>query len=106
MPNALDVFLDQTPWRRQAYNEICATPTGQLVSYGVIADIVDVSPRNIGWLRRELYRILSHETNVPLHRVACQGDVYSLKDSEKTRQVNTRLRTKEGSLQDPVWRTK
>ena len=107
---ALDEFLSQKPYRRPAFEEICNTHPGQLISYGRIAELVrerhdiPVVARTIGWFRRELYRILTHDTTVPLHRVATRGDVESENDSPRTREVNNRLRDQEGSRVDPHWR--
>ena len=109
--NDLDAFLDETgsPWRRRAFEVICETPSGWLISYGRIAGIlferfgINVSPRNIGWLRNRLYSILTHETDVPLHRVATQWDVDSENDSDETKELNDELRGQEGSLTNPKW---
>ena len=84
-------------------------PSGYLASYGSIARAVRsehdlaIIARNVAWMRGRLYELLSHETTVPLHRVACKGDVGSLSDSPKTKSYNDRLRGEEGSLRNPLW---
>lgn len=84
-------------------------PSGYLISYGRLAELVNqkhglnIGPRNVAYLRRKLYGILGHQTNVPLHRIAKKGDVKSLFDSERTRKENNLRRGKEGSLTNPKW---
>ncbi|GAA5482735.1 MGMT family protein [Haloferula sargassicola] len=101
MKEDLDAFLDATLWRRAAYNQINVIPKGMLASYGRIAELTNlaagtaVSARQIAWLRRRLYGFLTHDTEVPLHRVAKMGDVASKHDSEDTRRINTELRIQE-----------
>jgi len=111
----LTEFLDEQEWRWHAYTVVCDTQSGQLISYGRISEILygthglAISPRTIGWFRERLYGICDHDeevllTEVPLHRVASRGDLFSLNDSEETREQNDRLRGIEGSLTNPQWR--
>ena len=71
---------------------------GQLASYGRVADLVNadhdlnIGARNVAWLRGVLYRRLGHDTDFPLHRIACKGDVNSLRDSPETKRFNDHLR--------------
>lgn len=104
--NPLDQFLaTATPWQVRAVEIISAIPSGWLASYGSIAQRLGNrnGARSVGELRRELYRVLGYEPRLPLHRVCTQGDILSLRDSEETRERNTRLRSEEGSLESPLW---
>ena len=84
-------------------------PPGFLISYGrlnrLASERIGVSPgaRQIARLRRKLYGLLTHQTSVPLHRIAKKGDVHSLADSVQTRAENNRRRGAEGSLTNPKW---
>lgn len=89
-------------------------PAGTLINYGRLAQLTNqeygtnINARNVAALRRKLYeyrRSGTYEvpTDVPLHRIAKKGDVESRHDSERTRQENNRLRSEEGSLQNPIW---
>lgn len=103
------LLCDEKPWRRHAYNEIKAIPSGYLASYGRIASLVgqktghNPGARSVAWLRRELYKILTHQTKVPLHRVAKAGDIHSLADSDDTKDFNDTIREQEGFFTDPKW---
>lgn len=94
-------------WQWHTARIITEIPLGRLATYGCIAEIANqrlghnLKARNIAWLRRHLYGLLGHGTQVPLHRVAKVGDVESLADSTKTKRYNDRLRGQEGSLNDP-----
>jgi len=89
--------------------EISLIPSGYLATYGLIANIVNqkynlnINARNAAHYRKKLYWLLSHDAEIPLHRVASQGDVRSEKDSEETRTKNNKLREEEGSLNNPLW---
>jgi alkylated DNA nucleotide flippase Atl1 len=101
----------KTDWQKKARQLINddVIPPGYLISYGRFAEIVNqkhglnISPRNVAYLRRKLYGILGHQTSVPLHRIAKKGDVKSLFDSDRTKKENNLRRGKEGSLTDPKW---
>lgn len=96
-------------WQWHVTRIITEIPSGHLATYGCIAEIANqrfghtLIPRNVAWLRRHLYGLLTHDTHVPLHRVAKVGDVESLADSGATKECNDRLRGQEGSLENPVW---
>ena len=96
-------------WRWHTAQIISEVPTGNIATYGAIAEAVNrrhnlnISSRNVAWLRGKLYELLGHDTIVPLHRIAVAGDVNSKRDSETTKSYNDRLREKEGSLENPVW---
>lgn len=96
-------------WRWHVTQIITEIPSGHLATYGCITKIANqcfghtLIPRNIAWLRAHLYSLLTHNTHVPLHRVAKAGDVESLEDSDETKDYNDRLRGQEGSLENPVW---
>lgn len=104
--------LEQNPWRWDVAKVIAEIPSGHLATYKCIAQIANrrhghnLIPRNIAWLRRHLYELLTHDTQVPLHRVMGIGDVNSCHDSAKTKCYNDRLRGQEGSLTKPkLWCT-
>ena len=101
--------LLEKPWRWYVTQTIAQIPCGYLATYGYIATItnkqhnLNIIPRNVAWLRKHLYSLLTHDTQVPLHRVAKFDDVNSLADSIKTKNYNDRLRGQEGSLTNPFW---
>ena len=96
-------------WRWHVTRVITEIPRGNLATYGCIANTVNerfghaIIARNVAWLRGYLYGILTHDTLVPLHRVAKAGDVHSLADSSETKSYNDRRRGMEGSLTNPIW---
>lgn len=104
-----ELLGEEGSWRRCAYAKMQGVPEKHLATYGRIATLVEEetgrSPgtRNIAWLRKELYRILSRDTAFPLHRIAKAGDVESLADSNETKACNDKKRGKEGSLTNPQW---
>ena len=96
-------------WQWHVTQIIAEIPPGHLATYGFIAKIANqrfghaIISRNVAWLRVHLYGLLTHDTQIPLHRVAKVGDVESLADSDETKKYNDRLRGQEGSLKNPVW---
>lgn len=96
-------------WQWHVTQIIAEIPPGHLATYGFIAKIANqrfghaIISRNVAWLRVHLYGLLTHDTQVPLHRVAKVGDVKSLADSDETKKYNDRLRGQEGSLENPIW---
>lgn len=96
-------------WQWHVAKIITEIPPSHLATYGCIAKIANqhfghtLTPLNVAWLRKHLYALLTHNTHVPLHRIAKAGDVKSLADSPETREHNDRLRGREGSLENPVW---
>ena len=96
-------------WHWKVACLITKIPKGYLVSYGDLANYankkysLNLRALNIGWLRRYLYKILTHNTTVPLHRIATKGDVDSGKDSRKTRALNNKLRAREGIFTKLKW---
>jgi alkylated DNA nucleotide flippase Atl1 len=108
-PDELNDFLGaEDSWRRVARDAMERIPAGHLASYGRIASLVwkktgrNPGARSIAWLRRELYRILTHDNGF-LHRIAKAGDVNSMADSSETKAINDEKRQKEGSLSNPKW---
>jgi len=109
--NSIETDLRDSPgeWQWHVAQMITTILSGQLATYGAIADAVNrrhglsINARNVAWLRGKLYELLSHETAVPLHRVAKVGDIESLHDSEETKGINDERRQREGSLQNPIW---
>ena len=99
----------ENQWHWHVAQAISEVPRGYLATYGAIAEVVNqdyhlnIGARNVAWLRKKLYSLLSHNTKVPLHRIAKEGDVESLGDSETTKMYNDRLREEEGSLANPKW---
>ncbi len=96
-------------WQWHVTRIITEIPSDHLATYGCIAKIANqcfghtLISRNVAWLRKHLYKLLTHDTQVPLHRVAKAGDVESRADSEETKEYNDRLRGQEGSLTNLVW---
>ena len=101
-------------WELDVAQAILEIPSGKLATYGCLARMVAERrgasfgrepSRAVAKLRRKLYGLLTHDTPFPLHRVASKGDLYSKKDTEKTRTYNNRLRDEEGTLRedDPWW---
>ena len=107
----IESFLKEpkNDWRWHVAQVIAEVPSGYLATYGAIADAVNrrhdlnIMGRNVSWLRRKLYEKLTHHTQVPLHRIAKEGDVGSIYDSNGTKLCNDRLRSEEGSLENPKW---
>ena len=105
----LESYLSGEEWRRHAFNAIDAIPYGHVATYGYIASQVESQTgsnpgsRNVAKLRRRLYGILSHDTTLPLHRVAKQGDGESNYDSEETKEINKKRREAEGFFANPRW---
>lgn len=109
MSAELEAFLGEPDsWRRAAFRIISDIPPGHLANYGRVAALLNeqgysAHARNVAHLRRRLYEVFGHETDVPLHRVAKKGDVHSIHDSEKTRRINGVKRQAEGTLAHPRW---
>ena len=107
--NYLKQQFGEENWRWQVTQIIAEIPSGYLATYGRIAEIanqqlgLNVNARNIAWLRRHIYELRTHDTTIPLHRIAKKGDVNSSADSETTRRYNNRLRGQEGSLRNTRW---
>lgn len=101
--------LEGRDWAVSATQIIALIPSGTLASYGSIADKTndrfgsEIQARNIGWLRRHLYELTNRDSTLPLHRIACQGDVFCERDSERTREESIPLRRKEGALNNTKW---
>ena len=104
-------------WQLKVFSLILEIPPGHLISYGNLARWANqkfglqLRPRNTAWLRGKIYGILcgksghvtGHETDIPIHRIANEGDLKSSKDHEYTQEVNHRRRSAEGSRYNPVW---
>ena len=96
-------------WRRNVFDLILRIPAGYLISYGDLARWANrehglhIGPRNAGWLRARIYDIVGHETDIPIHRIATQGDAESTKDQPYTQVVNRQKRTAEGTYPHPKW---
>jgi alkylated DNA nucleotide flippase Atl1 len=109
--NSIEADLRNSPgeWQWHVAQMIATIPSGQLATYGAIAAAVNhihghsINARNVAWLRGKLYELLTHDTAVPLHRVAKAGDIESLYDSQETKSINDELRRREGSLHNPIW---
>jgi len=101
-------------WRLKVFSLINDEniPSGYLISYGELTRQANrefglrLGPRNTAWLRGKLYGIVGHETDIPIHRIATQGDAASTKDQPETQQVNREKRTAEGSYPNPKWLAK
>lgn len=96
-------------WRLQVLNIICQIKPGQLISYGNLAHQanrqygLNIGPRNAAWLRKQIYLAVGHDTAIPIHRVANEGDTQSIRDHPVTQHINQHKRTEEGSFCDPIW---
>ena len=105
----IEELLREKEWRWHVTQIIAKIPSGHLATYGCIAEFanhqydLNIIPRNVAWLRKHLYGLLTHETQVPLHRLTKVGDVNSLADSVKTKSYNDIQRGEEGSLENPRW---
>lgn len=98
-------------WQRKVFSLILNIPFGYLVSYGQLAHCANgeygltLGPRNTAWLRGKLYGILGHDTDIPIHRIATQGDAESTKDQPHTKVINRHKRMAEGTYPTPKWYT-
>ena len=96
-------------WRLKVFSLICRVPPGYLISYGELARWANreyglrLNPRNTAWLRGQIYGIIGHDTQIPIHRIATQGDAESTKDHEYTQKVNREKRMGEGTYPHPKW---
>jgi alkylated DNA nucleotide flippase Atl1 len=96
-------------WRLKVLSLIQKIEPGQLISYGNLARWankeygLDIVPRNAAWLRKQIYWKIGHDTDIPLHRVANDGDLKSSRDHPVTQHINKHKRSAEGSLYNPVW---
>ena len=101
--------LTETQWNLAQI--ILEIPSGRIATYGCLAEIHErrhgqaLVPVMVGKTRVRLYELLTHDTHVPLHRVATQDDLYSEQDSSYTRWCNMKLRHEEGTYDghDPWW---
>lgn len=96
-------------WRLKVVGLIRQVPTGCLISYGNLAKWarqefgLDIGPRNAAWLRKKIYWTVGHDTDIPIHRVANDGDTRSTRDHPVTQHINRYKRSAEDSLDHPVW---
>jgi alkylated DNA nucleotide flippase Atl1 len=96
-------------WRLKVLALIRRVPSGCLISYGNLARWankeygLDTGPRNTAWLRKKIYGVIGHDTDIPIHRVANDGDTSSSLDHPVTQHINRIKRGEEGSLRSPVW---
>ena len=96
-------------WRLQALHMIRQIPSGSLISYGNLAEWTNqeygtsIVAQNTAWLRKRIYHTIGHATDIPIHRIASDGDTQSLNDEKVTQEFNRRKRMAEGSLYYPHW---
>ena len=96
-------------WRVKVLHQILHIPEGQLISYGDLArwanqeNGLSIGPRNVAWLRKKIYIIIGHDTEIPLHRIAKDGDLQSVNDHPITQHFNRFKRSAEGSLNASAW---
>lgn len=102
----------ENDWHLKVFELILQIRPGELISYGNLARWAEkehglqLCPFNIAWLRRRVYNLLeSHGPGIelPVHRVASQGDLTSSKDHPETQTENRRKRATQGSLKNPIW---
>jgi alkylated DNA nucleotide flippase Atl1 len=109
----VDAKLAGSPndWQRKVFSLILRIPSGYLISYSQLAHCankefgLNLGPRNTAWLRGKLYGILGHDTDIPIHRIATQGDAESTKDHPYTQSVSREKRTAEGTYPILRWFT-
>lgn len=96
-------------WRLKVLSLVRQIPPGSLISYGNLARWankefgLDIGPRNAAWLRKKIYWIVGHDTSIPIHRIANDGDTKSTRDHSITQHINRHKRSEEGSFYNPVW---
>lgn len=96
-------------WQLKVFRLILNVPSGHLISYGNLAKWANqefglsLRPRNTAWLRAKIYGIVGHETDIPIHRIANEGDVNSTRDHPYTQEVNAQRRSAEGFFAKPRW---
>ena len=96
-------------WQLKVFDLIRRIPSGYLISYGELARWANreynlqLCPQNTAWLRKALYHIIGHDTDIPLHRIATQWDAESSKDHPYTQQINRQKRMAEGTYPHPKW---
>ena len=97
----LNKFL--STWERKVYKLICQIPSGHVATYGSIANKLDPksSALAVSNLRRKLYHTLTHDTDVPLHRLGSQDDDHCSNDSKETREISIKKRLEEGFYDKP-----
>ena len=106
---AISEQLTETQWK--LVQIILEIPSSRLATYGCLALIYyrrhdhQISAQMVARTRKKLHGLLTHDTRVPLHRIASEGDLYSKKDSPETQCYNTVLRNREGTYHghDPWW---
>ena len=85
--------------------------SSRLATYGCLASIYhrrhghQIGALTVANARKWLYGLLTHDTRVPLHRIASEGDLHSKNDSPETQCYNRVLRGREGTYDghDPWW---
>lgn len=93
-------------WELRVACLITEIPRGRLINYECLAALARDRPnrrppsRAVANLRRKLYVLLGHQTQVPLHRVASKGALNSERDSIETTDENRNRRAEEGTPKD------
>ncbi len=102
-------------WQLKVFALVLLLKPGELISYGNLARWANekhglqLRPRNTAWLRKHIYHILGTNgqgIQIPVHRVANEGDLKSTRDHAETQEINHAKRSAEGSLYHPVWLNK
>lgn len=94
---------------KAAISVIRRIPAGSLITYGNLARWMNseygtsLGPRNLATFRKQMYGLLGHDTEIPIHRIVKEGDIHSKKDHEVTQEINRVKRTEEGFFKRPVW---
>ena len=97
------VYDKLTEIQRNIAQIILEIPSGKIASYRCIALIYkrrhgrELVPLVVAQTRIRLYELLTHNTKVPLHRMATQNDLHSANDSGETKWYNKVLRGREGT---------
>jgi alkylated DNA nucleotide flippase Atl1 len=96
-------------WKVKTFHLIHKIPRGYLITYGDLAKWVNkeyglkIISQNTARLRGEIYDLIQHDTDIPIHRIAKKGDTESSYDHKVTQQFNRRKRGDEGTLRNPKW---
>ncbi len=96
-------------WQLKVFSLIMEIPSGHLISYGELASWTNqkfgltLGSRNTAWLRKRIYKVIGHDTMIPIHRVTNSGDTTSASDHCVTQEFNKNKRAKEGSFNNPIW---
>ncbi len=102
----------ENDWHLKVFELILKIKPGELISYDDLARWsnkehgLTQGPRNMAQLRMRVYQLFGTNgqgIDLPVHRVANEGDLNSTFDHPETQEINRLKRSIEGSFQNPVW---